>query len=285
MGAVAQLAERRSKIRGGSSTLSCSRSFSVFSTSQRLNFSTTDVLIINADDWGRSAAETDAALSCFKERRITSASAMVYMSDSERAARLAGENALNIGLHLNFSEPFSGSRFPEGLTESHNRIVRYLKGNKYAQLIYNPFLGNAFVSSFQMQCDEFVRLYGKTPAHIDGHHHMHLCANVLLSNLIPSGIRVRRNFSFCPGEKSWLNRMYRRAIDRRLERNYLVTDYFFDLTTSLEQRKLDRVVGLARSTSVELMTHPINQSETDYLLGDEFCGILQELAIQEPVVA
>ena len=239
------------------------------------------MLIINADDWGRSAAETDAALSCFKARRITSASGMVYMSDSERAARLAAENALNIGLHLNFSERFTRSRCPKGLRESHNRIVRYLKGNKYAQLIYNPFLGNAFTYSFQTQWDEFIRLYGKMPAHVDGHHHMHLCANVRFSDLIPHGIRVRRNFSFWPGEKSWLNRTYRRAIDRRLERNYRVTDYFFDLTTSLEQRKLDRVVGLARSRNVELMTHPIDKREADYLQSDEFCGILQQLDMNQ----
>ena len=31
------------------------------------------MLIINADDWGRSLAETDAALECYKAGRITSA--------------------------------------------------------------------------------------------------------------------------------------------------------------------------------------------------------------------
>lgn len=239
------------------------------------------MLIINADDWGRSVAETDAALRCFKERRITSVSAMVYMLDSERAAQLAGENALNTGLHLNFSERFSGSRYPEQLGGYHNRIVKFLKGNKYAQLLYNPFLADAFAYSFRNQWDEFVRLYGKRPAHIDGHHHMHLCANILLSRLLPSGIRVRRNFSFWPGEKSWLNRTYRDAIDRWLSRDHILTDYFFDLTTCLEQKRLDRVVRLARSNSVELMTHPIARHETEYLLSDEFCGILHQLDMGE----
>lgn len=242
------------------------------------------MLIINADDWGRSVAETDAALRCFEERRITRASAMVYMSDSERAAQVAGENALNIGLHLNFSERFSGSRKPAKLEGYHERIVKFLKGNKYAQLLYNPFLTDAFAYSFRNQWDEFVRLYGKTPAHIDGHHHMHLCANVLLSRLLPSGIRVRRNFSFWPGEKSWLNRTYRHAIDRRLSSDHVLTDYFFDLTTCLEQKRVDRVVRLARSNSVELMTHPIARRETEYLLSDEFCGILQQLDMGERVL-
>ena len=70
------------------------------------------MLIINADDWGRSAAETDAALRCYKAGRVTSVSAMVFMEDSERAAELAKENELDVGLHLNFAEPFTGSNHP-----------------------------------------------------------------------------------------------------------------------------------------------------------------------------
>ena len=65
------------------------------------------MLIINADDLGRSRAETDAALRCYKAGRITSVSAMVFMSDSERAAEVARENELDVGLHLNFGEPFT----------------------------------------------------------------------------------------------------------------------------------------------------------------------------------
>ena len=55
------------------------------------------MLIINADDFGRSVAETDAALRCYVAGRITSVSAMVFMADSERSAELAKENALAVG--------------------------------------------------------------------------------------------------------------------------------------------------------------------------------------------
>jgi len=37
------------------------------------------MLIINADNWGRSAVETDAVLTCYQEGRITSVSAMMFM--------------------------------------------------------------------------------------------------------------------------------------------------------------------------------------------------------------
>jgi chitin disaccharide deacetylase len=62
------------------------------------------VLIINADDWGRSVAETDAAFKCYRGGRITCVSAMVFMHDSGRAAELAKANELDVGFHLNFSE-------------------------------------------------------------------------------------------------------------------------------------------------------------------------------------
>jgi len=160
------------------------------------------MLIINADVWGRSAVETDAALRCYEAGRITSVSAMVFMANSERAAELAKENQVNAGLHLNYSETFTGRNNSERLSECHNRLVRYLMRNKYSQLFYNPFLRKAFSYSYQAQVEEFERLFGKPPSHIDGHHHMHLCANLLLSKLIPAGMKIRSNFSFWPGEKS-----------------------------------------------------------------------------------
>lgn len=159
------------------------------------------MLIINADDWGRSAAETDAALSCYKVQRITSASAMVFMADSERAAELAGEAKLDVGLHLNFTEPFTGHGYSQKLQHHHSRIIRFLKANKFSQLLYNPFLRESFAYAYETQAEEFYRLYGKCPSHVDGHHHMHLCANMLLSRAIPAGTKLRRNFFFLGGRK------------------------------------------------------------------------------------
>ena len=58
------------------------------------------MLIINADDWGRSVGETDAAFRCYTKSRVTSVSAMVFMADSQRAAELAKENELEVGLWI-----------------------------------------------------------------------------------------------------------------------------------------------------------------------------------------
>jgi chitin disaccharide deacetylase len=223
-------------------------------------------------------AETDAALKCYRGRRITSVSAMVFMGDSDRAAKLAKDYQLDdAGLHLNFSEEFTDKSCSETLKEHHGRIIRFLKRGKYAQLLYNPFLRKAFAYCYQAQVEEFVRLFEKLPSHIDGHHHMHLCANLLLSNIIPAGTKLRRNFSFWPGEKSMLNRTYRWLVDRWLACRYHLTDYFFDLTQCIQEKKLDRVAALARSSNVEVMTHPILQLESEFLMSDQFEAMLQRL--------
>ena len=229
---------------------------------------------------GRSAAETDAVLKCYMKGRITSVSAHGFHAGFERAARLTKDYELDdVGLHLNFSEEFTHKSCSETLKEHQGRIIRFLKRGKYAQLLYNPFLRKAFAYCYHAQVEEFVRLFEKSPSHIDGHHHMHLCANLLLSKVIPIGMKLRRNFSFWPGEKSMLNRTYRMLVDRWLARPYRLTDYFFDLSQCIQGKKLDRVAALAKSSNVELMTHPILNGEEEYLMSDEFQVILQRLEI------
>jgi hypothetical protein len=51
---------------------------------------------------------------------------------------------------------------------------------------------------------------------------MHLCANLVLGKSIPAGMKMRRDFSFLPGEKSMLNRAWRRLVARRSR----LVDYF-----------------------------------------------------------
>ena len=69
------------------------------------------MITINADDWGRSEAETDAALFCYVNGRISSVSAMVFMEDSERAAELAKGDA---GVMGDLQELFAKTRQATG---------------------------------------------------------------------------------------------------------------------------------------------------------------------------
>jgi chitin disaccharide deacetylase len=228
------------------------------------------MLIVNADDLGRNRHATDAILACHAKRRITSTSAMVFMEDSDRAAALAREQGIDVGLHINFSERFSADAVPERLRERHDRICGFLMRNKYALLLYHPGLCGHFRSVFEAQHAEFVRLYGRQPSHLDGHQHKHLASNVLLQRILPEGTKVRRSFSFSAGEKSLFNRIYRSVVDRSLARRHRLTDYFFALPHHMAPARFERVLDLARQASVELMVHPEIEREYDYLMSDDY---------------
>jgi predicted glycoside hydrolase/deacetylase ChbG (UPF0249 family) len=232
------------------------------------------MLMVNADDCGRSAAETDAVIVCHAAGRISSTTAMVFMADSARAASSVKRLGIAVGLHLNLTQPFAAPGVPASVRRAHDAVVRFLSSSKYAVLVYQPFLRRAFRDVVNAQLEEFARLYGRQPTHIDGHQHQHLCANVLLDGLLPEGQRVRRSFSFFPGEKSAINRGYRALVDRRLARHYRVTDYFFSLKQCLQQGRMPRVFDLARTQTVELMTHPLVPAEHHYLMSDAYAQAL-----------
>jgi predicted glycoside hydrolase/deacetylase ChbG (UPF0249 family) len=238
------------------------------------------MLIINADDWGRSCEETDAELACFSKGRITSVTAMMFMRDSQRAAEIAKGAGLDVGLHLNLNQSYTGAGCSPAATQAHERIVRFMARSKHAMFVYHPILKRCFREVFQSQLDEFHRLYGVAPSHVDGHQHRHLCANMLIDRVIPAGEKVRRNFSFWPGEKSLLNRTYRKFVDRWLARRYVMTDYFFSLGQCLRKKRLDRVAELARTANVELMTHPIDSEEYAWLTSDRFSEAMQGIRLE-----
>jgi chitin disaccharide deacetylase len=228
------------------------------------------MLIVNADDLGRDRAATDAALACHARKRVTSTSAMVFMEDSERAADLALIAGIDVGLHINLSEPFTAANTPTRLRAPHDEIRRFLKRSKYALLLYRPGLRDAFRQVFEWQYCEFMRLYDREPSHFDGHQHLHLSSNMLFQRVIPAGTRVRRSFSFRTGEKSFVNRCYRAVVDRHLKRRHRLTDYFFSLAHHLSLDRLERVTTLARGHDVELMTHPQLTAEFEFLMSDGY---------------
>jgi chitin disaccharide deacetylase len=235
------------------------------------------MLVVNADDYGRSQEETNAVLACHEAGRLTSTSAMVFMKDSIRAAAAAEGTGLPVGLHLNLSERFTGSQIPHRVLAAHERVVRFLKRSKYAVVVYNPFLREHFRTVVEAQLEEFASLYGRAPAHIDGHQHQHLASNVLLDRLIPPGTQVRRSFSFASGEKGFVNRRYRRWVDRLLQRRHKTTDYFFALEHRDQSAHLARVFTLAETATVELMTHPARQADFDYLMSEGYLTVFRQL--------
>jgi glycosyltransferase involved in cell wall biosynthesis len=237
------------------------------------------LLIVNADDWGRDTENTERALDCVLCGAVSSVSAMVFMEDSERAATIARERGIDAGLHLNFTSRFSGRGTPTRLIEHQQRLCRFLRWHRLAPVVFHPRLASSFQYIVSAQLDEFRRIYGEQPNRIDGHHHMHLCANVVFGNLMPSGTVVRRNFSFWPGEKGICNRMYRRLVDSILQRRHQLSDFFFVLPPPEPPDRLQRIFSLARQFVVEVETHPVNPKEYRFLMEGEIFRSAGDLQI------
>jgi predicted glycoside hydrolase/deacetylase ChbG (UPF0249 family) len=236
------------------------------------------LLILNADDWGRDHETTERTVECALRGTVSSVSAMVFMEDSERAADIARERGIDAGLHLNFTTPFSGKSCPAPLAEHQHRIAKRLLRHRLAQVLFYPTLMRSFEYVVSAQIDEFRRVYGAAPRRLDGHHHMHLCANVLLGRQLPTGTVIRRNYTFRRGEKSWPNRFYRHFVDRALARRHCTTDFFFSLMPVRPER-IQRIVSLAHRYLVEVETHPANPEEYRFLAGGEIRRLTGSVSI------
>ncbi len=237
------------------------------------------MLIVNADDWGRDAQTTDRIHQCVKHGTVSSVSAMVFMEDSHRAAAIAREAGVEAGLHLNFTTGFTASHCSSTLLGHQRRVSRFLSGPRGTQVVFHPGLVASFEYVVRTQYDEFTALYGRQPERLDGHHHMHLCANVFLQGLLPRGTMVRRNFSFRRGEKPVWNRLYRRLFDSMLARRHRLTDYFFSLAPLEPRERLEHIFSLATHSLVEIETHPIALDEYEFLTSGEIFVHLSRVTI------
>ena len=232
------------------------------------------MLTINADDLGRSLAETDSALACMRSGSVTAATAMVYMQDSARAAECVRGTSWDIGLHLNLSEPFTGPDVPAALRERQGRLARFLGSNRYALVFFHPLLVRDFDYVVKAQLDAFARGYGRAVARLDGHQHMHLATNVLMQKLLPEGIRVRRSFTFQAGDRGALNRWYRRRVDHSLRQRHRLGDRFYSLSHLKEPTRLAGVCREAHALDIEVMVHPNRPDEYRLLTSQTFADLL-----------
>jgi chitin disaccharide deacetylase len=237
------------------------------------------MIIITADDYGKTVQATDGILACSSAGSITSASAMVFMEDSERAAPLALRAGLEVGLHVNFTLPFSGAGVSPDLRDRQARVASYLAKNKLAQILYNPRLGSSFGVLFEAQREEFKRLYGREPDFINGHHHMHLSANMLIGGILPKGTRARRTFTFDRGEKGAFNLFYRSLLDAAVARKFVSTDCFYSILPLQDEERLKRIFVRGIDRDVEIEVHPENAEEIEFLLGAPFKDLMKSAPV------
>jgi predicted glycoside hydrolase/deacetylase ChbG (UPF0249 family) len=205
-------------------------------------------VIVNADDLGYDVPTTDAILACFELGRITSATAMVYMRDSARAASIASAAELPVGLHVNLTEPYSDAEAPDDVRALQARVAARVGGRaaRLRRWIYDPSVRGDVDRCIRNQLDCFRRLYGAPPTHVDGHTHVQLAPNVLLSAALADVARMRPALD----RRGVLLALPRAARRIMLERRFATTDHCFDFADR------ERAVTFANGGSLELVTHP-----------------------------
>jgi predicted glycoside hydrolase/deacetylase ChbG (UPF0249 family) len=234
------------------------------------------LLIVNADDLGYNEPATDAIAECFRAGRITSATAMVYMRDSDRAAEIAREIGLPVGLHINFTEPFDDPGVPAELRARHLAMVRRFGGPSFVyrsrRWLYDRKLREPVARCIAEQLERFEQIFGGPPTHVDGHMHVQVCPNIGLSSAIPAGMKMRNSLGMPPLASGPMARLT--ALRQRIVlRDRLSTGYFLNIT-DLHPEFLEggvrKRLGLAAQTSVELMAHPGFCHEYTMLMAPEW---------------
>lgn len=145
-------------------------------------------LVVNADDFGRSASINEAVIRAHREGVLTTASLMVTGGAVEEAVELARENPkLGVGLHLTLVCG-SSAEAPEkirGLVDSNGNFSNNAPAAGF-RYFSNPSLRPQLVKEVQAQFARF-KATGLQLDHVNGHLHFHLHPTVF--SLVEAGIR------------------------------------------------------------------------------------------------
>ena len=236
------------------------------------------LLIVNADDWGGGEATTDAILGTFEAGRITSASGMVYMPDSDRAAEIAKRVKLPVGLHINLTEPLAYPATPARVRDRQQRLTEKLGApgpdqhpgtSRLRRWAYDPSIAAEVNRAIADQVERFEELYGGPPTHFDGHNHVDVCPNVFLSGAIPKGSKLRNSLYRYPLERS-LGAVLRSARQALRSRRFVSPRYVLHISdlklpadgNGTPDPNLQRAAGVP----VEVMGHPDHAPEHEIFM-------------------
>jgi predicted glycoside hydrolase/deacetylase ChbG (UPF0249 family) len=143
----------------------------------------TPLLIVNADDLGPRPEITDAIPACWSAGALSSATAMVHMQDSARAARLARQRELPTGLHLNLTTPFTASGVPPAVAARQEALCRHF-AKRRRRWLPAPRRRELIAAAIADQLAEYRRLFRRPPTHVDGHEHIQACPAVFASRAL-----------------------------------------------------------------------------------------------------
>jgi predicted glycoside hydrolase/deacetylase ChbG (UPF0249 family) len=202
-------------------------------------------LVVNADDFGRTAGICDGTLAAHRGGIVTSATAMVLepaAADGIRKAR-AEAPALDLGLHV----VLTGGGRPASPLET---VASLAPGGRFvrnAEALPQRLDRKEVAREIEAQIARFERMAGAPPSHLDSHHHSALHRDVepaLAEAARRRGLPVRAS---SPEARERLRRAGLRTPDTFL-------DGFFGAGATIENLRVI-LETLPEGTS-ELMCHP-----------------------------
>jgi predicted glycoside hydrolase/deacetylase ChbG (UPF0249 family) len=128
------------------------------------------LLIVNADDFGRSARIDDGIVRGHREGIVTSATFMTNAPSTAHAASLArGTPTLDLGVHLvvTYARPLSDPSRIRSLVRDDGSFWRP------AELLARPIVRAEALAEYRAQYARARELVGREPTHVDTHHWVH----------------------------------------------------------------------------------------------------------------
>ena len=237
-------------------------------------------IAVCVDDFGLNSGVNAAALHLAEMRRVSALSAMTQApewEDGAARARLLDSRRIDVGLHFNLTQSFSGAPALGS--------VQALIAATHLRLLPKRLVREALLR----QLDAFEEEMFRVPAHVDSHEHVHhlpVIRDVVLDVLLGRygsalpWMRVSaapapsllESFRSADGRKAWLiDRLVGAEPFRRRARSLgfganrrLLGAYGFDATESEYRSLLRRWLKQARSGDL-LMCHPASSSVGDVI--------------------
>jgi predicted glycoside hydrolase/deacetylase ChbG (UPF0249 family) len=213
-------------------------------------------LIVNADDFGRTASITHGILRAHQAGIVTSCTAMMNVPASGEALREAATACpeLGIGVHLNITHgrPLMPARQVPSLVDDGDEF-RHFNRNESLIASINP---DELRAEWGAQVDKMISL-GIRPDHLDSHHHLAYLDISLFTVLLDVAAAFRLPIRFPPQEYHHAlggGDIRRMLTERGISAPLSCQTEFFGAGAS-RNKLLDIIRALPEGTH-ELMCHP-----------------------------
>jgi len=125
-------------------------------------------LIVNADDYGLTAGVSRGILDAHRRGIVTSTTLLVNRPVDPALIEALKSSGLGVGLHMNLTlgPPVAPARRVASLVDGEGRFVRDAR-----EAAQRASKDEARIE-LGMQIDEFRRIMGRFPTHLDSHHHV-----------------------------------------------------------------------------------------------------------------